>query len=40
VNDTKSPIDVYNGLDYSLPGLCAHVSAQQGGKMVEIPDLR
>jgi len=40
VNDTKPPIDVYEGLDYSLPGLCAHLSAQQGGKPVEIPDFR
>ena len=40
VNDTKPPIDVYDGLDYSLPGFCAHVSAQQGGKLVEIPDYR
>ena len=40
VNDTKPPIDVYEGLDYSLPGLCAHISAQQNGKVVDIPDLR
>jgi predicted dehydrogenase len=40
VNDTKPPIDVYDGLDYSLPGLCAHISAQHGSEVVEIPDLR
>lgn len=40
VQNTESPIDVYTGLDYSLPGLCAHISAQQGGKVVDIPDFR
>lgn len=40
LNDTKPPIDVYEGLDYSLPGLCAHISAQQGGKVVDIPNFR
>jgi len=40
VNDTRPPIDVYEGLDYGLPGLCAHISAQQGGKVVNIPDFR
>jgi predicted dehydrogenase len=40
MNDTKPPIDVYEGLDYSLPGLCAHISAQQDGKVVDIPDFR
>jgi hypothetical protein len=39
-NDTKPPIDVYEGLDYSLPGLYAHLSAEQGGKILEIPDPR
>lgn len=39
-NNTKPPIDVYEGLDYSLPGLCAHLSVQQGGKLVDIPDFR
>jgi len=40
IYDTKPPIDVYKGLDFSLPGFCAHISAQQGGKMVDIPDFR
>jgi len=40
LNDTEPPIDVYTGLDYSLPGLCAHLSAEQGGKVVDIPDFR
>jgi len=40
VNDTKPPIDVYEGLDYSLPGLYAHLSAQNGGNIIQIPDFR
>ncbi len=40
VNDTRPPIDIYRALDFSLPGFCAHISAQQGGKMVDIPDFR
>lgn len=38
--DTDPPIDVYRGLDFSLPGLCAHQSAEQGGAPIEIPDFR
>ena len=34
------PIDVYRSLDFSVPGLCAHLSAQQGGVPVEVPDYR
>ncbi|MBD3180691.1 hypothetical protein GF312_00260 [Candidatus Poribacteria bacterium] len=40
LNNQQPPIDVYKGLDYSLPGLCAHLSSKQGGKTVDIPDLR
>ncbi len=40
LNDTEPPIDVYTGLDYSLPGLCAHISAEQGGKVIDIPNFR
>jgi predicted dehydrogenase len=40
VNDTTPPIDVYRGLDFSVPGLCAHISAQQGGKMIDVSDFR
>jgi predicted dehydrogenase len=40
LNDTEPPINVYEGLDYSLPGLCAHISAQQDGKVVDVPDFR
>jgi hypothetical protein len=38
--DTASPIDIYAALDMSLPGLCAHQSAIQGGQPVPIPDWR
>ena len=34
------PIDVYRSLDFSVPGLCAHLSAQQGSVPVEVPDYR
>ena len=34
------PIDVYAGLDMTLPGICAHLSAQQGGQPVAVPDPR
>ena len=40
LNDTNPPIDVYRGLDFTLPGFCAHISAEQGGKVIEIPDFR
>lgn len=40
LNDANPPIDVFTGLDYSLPGLCAHLSAENGGKPIEVPDLR
>lgn len=40
LDDTPPPIDVYRGLDYTVPGICAHLSAQNGGEPVEVPDLR
>lgn len=40
LDDTKPPIDVYEGLDQTLPGICAHLSAEQGSIPVEVPDLR
>ncbi|HCL31408.1 MAG TPA: hypothetical protein DIC52_23635, partial [Candidatus Latescibacteria bacterium] len=36
----RPPIDVYAGLDMTLPGICAHLSAQQGGQPVAVPDPR
>lgn len=40
LNDTKPAIDVYDALDFTVPGICAHLSAESGGKPVEIPDFR
>jgi hypothetical protein len=39
-NNTAPPIDIHAALDMSLPGLCAHQSALEGGRPVEIPDWR
>ncbi|MBN2451827.1 MAG: Gfo/Idh/MocA family oxidoreductase [Lentisphaeria bacterium] len=40
IADRPSPIDVYRGLDYSLPGVCAAMSCENGGIPVDIPDPR
>lgn len=40
LNDTKPPIDVYDAMDFTAPGLCAHISAESAGKTVDIPDFR
>jgi len=40
LNDTPSPIDVYRAMDYTVPGICAVQSTEQGGAAVDIPDLR
>lgn len=40
IDDTDPPIDVYDALDMTLPGLCAHISAQAGSEPVEVPDPR
>jgi predicted dehydrogenase len=34
------PIDIYRSLDFSAPGLCAHLSALKGGAPVDIPNFR
>jgi hypothetical protein len=34
------PIDIDTALDYTVPGLCAHLSAEEGGRPVAIPDYR
>ncbi|MFO8078706.1 MAG: gfo/Idh/MocA family oxidoreductase, partial [Armatimonadota bacterium] len=39
-DDTAPAIDVYRGLDYSVPGICAHISAENGSEPVEVPDFR
>jgi predicted dehydrogenase len=38
--DTPPPLDIYAALEMSLPGLCAHQSAMQGGQPVAIPNWR
>jgi len=40
LDDTAPPIDVYRGLDYTAPGICAHLSAESGGQPVAVPDFR
>lgn len=40
LDDTKPAIDVYEGLDQTLPGVCAHLSAEQGSIPIEVPDMR
>ncbi|MEA3402079.1 MAG: Gfo/Idh/MocA family oxidoreductase [Armatimonadota bacterium] len=40
LDDTEPAIDVYRALDYTVPGICAHLSAERGGEPVEVPDLR
>jgi len=37
---SPSPIDVYRGLDYSLPGILAAESARTGEKWLDVPDPR
>ncbi len=39
-DDTDPPVDVYRAMEYTLPGICAHLSAEQGGELVAVPDLR
>ena len=34
------PIDVYRGIEYSLPGIIANKSAELGGVPLAVPDLR
>lgn len=38
--DSEPPIDVFTAMDYTAPGLCAHLSAGRGGAPVEVPDFR
>jgi len=39
-DDTKPAFDVYDALAFSLPGICAHLSAERGGERVEVPEVR
>jgi predicted dehydrogenase len=36
----QPPIDIFRALDYTVPGLCAVVSAERGGEPVDVPDFR
>jgi hypothetical protein len=40
LDDTKPRFDVCDGLDFTLPGICAHLSAERGGEAVAVPDPR
>jgi predicted dehydrogenase len=37
---TEPPMDVFDAMDFTVPGLCAHLSAAQGGVPVAVPDYR
>ncbi len=39
INDTKPPIDVYQGLDMTIPGLIAHEAALKGNVWLDVPRL-
>ena len=36
----RVPIDVYRMADYTLPGILASRSAEQGGQAIAVPDIR
>ena len=40
INDTKPPIDVYEAMDYTAPGICAHLSSELDSDTVQIPNFR
>ena len=40
INDTKPPIDVYDSLDMTAPGLVSEVSINQGGVPLPVPSFR
>jgi predicted dehydrogenase len=40
LNGSPAPIDVYAAMDYTVPGICAHLSAERGGELIEVPDFR
>ena len=40
LNDTKPPIDVYDALDFTAPGLVSEMSINQGGVPLPVPDFR
>ena len=40
LNDTKPAIDIYDAMDFTVPGICAHISAESGARPVDVPDFR
>jgi hypothetical protein len=40
LNGTPPPIDVYRGLDFTVPGLVSEQSIEQGGTPVGVPNFR
>jgi len=38
--DTKPPLDVYESMDMTVPGIVAHQSALKGGVKMPVPDMR
>jgi predicted dehydrogenase len=40
LEDREPPIDVYRGLDFTVPGLISEISANQGGAPVAVPNFR
>jgi len=37
INERKPAVDIYEALAYTVPGIIAHQSALQGGKLLKIP---
>ncbi len=40
INDTKPPVDVYEALDMTVPGLVSELSINRGSIPVPVPDFR
>lgn len=36
-NNTRPPLDVIKAMDMTLPGICAHESAMNGGSWIDVP---
>jgi len=39
-NGEPSPIDVHTAMDYTVPGICAAMSAERGGELLRVPNTR
>jgi len=40
LDDTRPPVDVYDAVNMTAPGILSELSAQRGGEPVEVPDFR